>query len=60
MTVQKLIDRLAHVAHKSKEIVTKLGDKEFEIHGLCDSHDKLMLFLHQKDTKEAMSGKKSE
>ena len=51
MTVQKLLDRLAHVACKTKDIVVHLGSSEYEIHSYYDTKDKMILFLHETNKK---------
>lgn len=45
MTVQKLLDRLAHVADKSKPVVVVLGDGTRDIEKVGDSFDMLKLDL---------------
>ena len=57
MTVQKLLDKLAHVAHKTKDIVVHLGSSEYEIHSYHDTHDKMILFLHETKEEGGQSGK---
>lgn len=51
MTVQKLLDKLAHVAHKTKDIVVHLGSSEYEIHSYYDTKEKMILFLHETNKK---------
>lgn len=45
MTVQKLLDRLAHVADKSKPVVVVLGDGCRDIERVSDGFDMLRLDL---------------
>lgn len=45
MTVQKLLDRLAHVADKTKPVVVSLGDGCRDIERVCDGFETLRLDL---------------
>ena len=57
MTVGELIRALWDIKNKNMEVVTKLGDREFKVHDAYCSDEKTILFLNQKDDKEAESGK---
>lgn len=57
MTVGELIRALWDIRNKNMEVVTKLGDREFNVHDAYCSDDKTILFLNQKDNREVENGK---